>query len=99
VTKPGYVYILTNKPHGTLYTGVTSNLVQRVNWHRKGVVEGFTKRYNLKMLVYYERHDLVEDAILREKRIKEWKRAWKVRLIEENNPEWRDLYPEIASTY
>ena len=99
MTKPGYVYILTNKPHGTLYTGVTSKLVQRVYWHRKGVVEGFTKRYNLKKLVYFEKHDQIQDAILREKRIKEWKRAWKVRLIEENNPEWRDLYPEIASTY
>jgi putative endonuclease len=97
--KPGCVYILTNKPRGTLYTGVTSNLVQRVYWHRKGVVEGFTKRYNLKKLVYFEKHDQIQDAILREKRIKEWKRAWKVRLIEENNPEWRDLYPEIASTY
>ena len=99
MTKPGYVYILTNKPHGTLYTGVTSYLVQRVYRHRKCVVEGFTKRYNLKKLVYFEKHEQIQDAILREKRIKEWKRVWKVRLIEENNPEWRDLYPEIASTY
>lgn len=97
--KVGYVYLLTNKPHGVIYTGVTSNLIQRVYQHRKGMVEGFTKRYNLKMLVYFEKHDLVADAILREKRIKEWKRAWKVQLIEERNPEWRDLYPEIASSY
>jgi putative endonuclease len=63
------------------------------------VVEGFTKRYNLKKLVYFEKHEQIQDAILREKRIKEWKRVWKVELIEESNPEWRDLYPEIASTY
>ncbi|MEE4263502.1 MAG: hypothetical protein V2I56_12480 [Desulfobacteraceae bacterium] len=63
------------------------------------MVEGFTKRYNLKKLVYFEKHEQIQDAILREKRIKEWKRVWKVELIEESNPEWRDLYPEIASTY
>ena len=97
--KPGYVYLLTNKPHGVLYTGVTSDLIKRVYQHRKGMVEGFSRRYNLKLLVYFERHDRVQDAILREKRIKEWKRAWKVQLIEERNPGWRDLYPEIASTY
>jgi putative endonuclease len=99
MTKSGYVYLLTNKPHGVLYVGVTSDLVKRVYQHRAGLVEGFTKRYNLKRLVYYERHALVREAILREKRIKEWRRAWKVALIEKNNPDWRDLYPEIASTY
>lgn len=98
MTKQGYVYILTNRPQGTLYTGVTSDLVRRVYMHRKGVVAGFTKRYNLKKLVFYEKHEYIQDAIVREKRIKEWKRAWKVKLIEENNPEWRNLYSDIVSS-
>ena len=98
MTGQGYVYILTNRPHGTLYTGVTSDLVRRVYMHRKGVVAGFTKRYNLKKLVFYEKHEYIQDAIVREKRIKEWKRAWKVKLIEENNPDWRDLYSDIVSS-
>lgn len=98
MTKQGYVYILTNRQQGTLYTGVTSDLVRRVYMHRKGVVAGFTKRYNLKKLVFYEKHEYIQDAIVREKRIKEWKRAWKVKLIEENNPEWRNLYSDIVSS-
>ena len=90
MTKPGYVCMMTNKPDGTLYTGVTSDLIKRVYEHRTGAVGGFTKRYNLKILVYFEKHDPIRDAIVRERRIKEWKRAWKVRIIEERNPEWRD---------
>ena len=78
-----------------VYTGVTSDLVKRVWEHKEGVVEGFTKRYDVKRLVYYEVHENPEAAITREKRIKKWKRAWKIRLIEEDNPDWSDLYKEL----
>ena len=91
--------MMTNKPGGTLYTGVTADLVKRVFQHRTGAVRGFTKRYNLKILVFFEKHDHIRDAIVRERQVKEWKRAWKVRRIVESNPEWRDLYPGIASTF
>jgi putative endonuclease len=91
------VYILSNGKKGTLYTGVTSDLPQRIWQHRQGIVEGFTKKYSVHCLVYFERHERIEEAILREKQIKKLNRAWKVRLIEEGNPDWRDLYPEIAS--
>ena len=87
----GWVYILTNRPNGTLYIGVTRNLVQRMAQHRDDTFEGFTKKYGLKQLVYHERHDDIAAAIAREKRIKTWLRAWKVRLINVENPEWRDL--------
>ena len=90
------VYILANRRNGTLYVGVTSNLVQRVWQHREGCVDGFTKRYGVHRLVWYERHDDMESAIVREKRIKKWRRTWKLELIERANPEWRDLYPEIV---
>ena len=91
-----YVYVLANKPRGTLYVGVTSNLIQRV-WHHKGKqVEGFTKRYGVKFLVWYEQHENVEQAILREKQIKKWERLWKIELIESGNPEWNDLYETIV---
>ena len=93
--KGGWVYIMTNRPEGTLYVGVTSDLARRAWEHRDGVVEGFTKRYNLKRLVYAERHEEVERAIQREKRIKRWPRAWKVELIRTMNPTWADLYETL----
>jgi len=93
--KGGWIYILTNRPNGTLYVGVTADLARRVYEHREGLVEGFAKRYGLKRLVYIERHDDIRDAIRREKNIKNWRRAWKVRLILTNNPDWRDLYETL----
>lgn len=95
--KTGYVYILTNKPHGTLYIGVTSNLIQRIAQHRQKLVEGFTQKYALTQLVYYEVHETIEAAIHREKCMKEWKRNWKLRQIMEMNPDWRDLYEDILA--
>jgi len=86
------VYILANKTNGTLYIGVTSNLGRRVWEHRNHVVEGFTKRYGVDRLVWYEIHPTMESAILREKRLKDWQRAWKVKLIERSNPGWEDLF-------
>jgi putative endonuclease len=91
-----FVYILASKLGGTLYVGVTSNLVRRIFEHKSGVVEGFTERYRVHHLVYFEQFDDIENAIRREKRIKKWNRSWKVRLIEETNPNWTDLYPNIA---
>ena len=91
---PG-VYILASKPHGTLYVGVTSNLVQRIWQHKNDLVEGFTKRYGVHRLLWYEMHDSMENAIQREKAIKQWNRAWKIELIEKGNPTWRDSYHEI----
>ena len=88
------VYILASKPNGTLYVGVTSNLVQRVWQHKNDLVEGFSKRYSVHMLVWYEAHESMESAIMREKMLKRWKRAWKIRLIQEANPKWADLYDE-----
>lgn len=87
--------MVTNRKHGTLYIGVTSNLPKRIHEHRSNAVEGFTKQYSLHRLVYFEKLDDAENAILREKRIKEWKRAWKVQLIEKENPEWNDLFPTL----
>ena len=89
------VYILASKRNGTLYVGVTSSVVKR-NWeHRNELVDGFIKKYGVHRLVYYEVHAEMLEAIKREKQIKKWKRAWKLRLIEQGNPEWRDLWPEI----
>ncbi len=93
--KGGYLYILTNRPDGTLYVGVTSNLPQRMAQHRDGTFEGFTKKYGLKRLIYVERHDEIANAIAREKTIKGWRRAWKVRLITASNPDWRDLSADL----
>ncbi len=90
-----YVYILASSCNGTLYTGVTSDLVKRVHEHKSDLVDGFTKTYGVHTLVYYEAVDDVESAIAREKQIKRWKRAWKVELIEWANPDWRDLYPDL----
>jgi len=92
----GWVYMMASKPFGTLYTGVTSTLVARVFQHREGVFEGFTKRYGVGLLVYYEEHASITAAIQREKNIKHWPRAWKVALVQKVNPEWRDLCNEIA---
>ena len=91
-----WVYILASRPGGTLYIGVTNNLVRRVFEHREGLVPGFTKRYSVKMLVYYEAHDTTVAAIQREKNMKHWPREWKIDLILSMNPNWRDLYDEIA---
>ena len=90
------VYILSSKRNGTLYIGVTSDLVQRVWEHKSDFVEGFTKRYGVHSLVWYEVHGTMESAITREKALKRWKRAWKLELIEKSNPSWRDLYSEIV---
>jgi len=92
----GYIYIMASKPNGALYIGVTNDLVRRVWEHREGLAEGFTKRYNIKRLVYYEAHATVPLAIQREKTLKHWVRAWKLALIREFNPEWDDLWPVIA---
>ena len=89
------VYLLASKQNGTLYTGVTSNLLKRVWEHKNNVVEGFTKKYGVHTLVWYEVHETMESAIQREKTIKNWKRAWKIKVIEEMNPQWRDLYPDL----
>jgi putative endonuclease len=89
------VYILASKRNGSLYTGVTSNPVKRVWEHKSNLVDGFTKRYDVRMLVYFEQHADMTAAITREKQIKKWNRAWKLRLIEERNPEWKDLYEEL----
>ncbi len=92
-----WVYILASKLGGTLYIGMTNDLVRRVYEHRTGIVRGFTKQHEIHRLVYFEPHTDVEAAIHREKRLKRWNRAWKVRLIEELNPNWDDLYPQISS--
>ena len=91
MTKPGWVYLLASKRNGTLYLGVTSDLSVRVAQHRSGVVPGFARDYGCAILVWFERHDTIEDARLREWRMKKWKRAWKIELIERDNPQWRDL--------
>ncbi|MGH8110511.1 MAG: GIY-YIG nuclease family protein [Rhodanobacteraceae bacterium] len=90
------IYILASRPNGTLYVGVTSDLVKRVWEHRSDAVDGFTKRYGVHRLVYFEQFRSMIEAIEREKELKKWRRAWKVALIEEANPEWRDLWDEIS---
>jgi len=92
-----YTYILASKPRGTLYVGVTNNLVRRIWEHREDLQAGFTQKYGVHMLVWFEEHATIESAIRREKRLKHWNRAWKVDLIEKTNPEWRDLWDEIAT--
>ena len=96
-TRCYFVYILASRIGGALYIGITNDLVRRVWEHRSGAVEGFTKEYGISRLIYFEPFEEVENAIKREKRLKKWNRAWKIRLIEENNPNWDDLYPAIAS--
>jgi putative endonuclease len=94
--KEYFVYILASKRNGTLYIGVTNNLLKRVDEHKNNLVPGFTSKYGIHNLVYYERYSDTYDAIAREKRMKKWKRAWKLELIEKSNPEWRDLYNDLA---
>lgn len=89
-------YLLASHRNGTLYVGVTSNLLRRMYEHREGLIEGFTSDYGVHRLVWFERHSTMESAILREKRIKKWNRAWKIALIEEANPDWRDLTVEFG---
>ena len=91
-----YVYILASKRNGTLYIGVTNDLIRRVYEHKNGLIEGFTKKYSVKNLVYYEQTNDVREAILREKRLKKWNRDWKIKLIEKMNPDWKDLFNEIS---
>lgn len=93
------VYLLASKRNGTLYAGVTSNLIKRVWEHKNIQVEGFTSKYGVYTLVWYEIHETMESAIQREKAIKNWKRAWKIKIIEEMNPQWRDLYDDLNGTY
>jgi putative endonuclease len=90
------VYLLASRKYGTLYTGVTSNLMQRLYQHRDEVIRGFTSQHNIKMLVWFEQHGTMETAILREKRIKKWNRQWKIDLIEAENPDWRDLAVDLG---
>jgi putative endonuclease len=92
------VYILCSGPNGVLYVGVRSDIWGRMSEHKQGLFEGFTKKYGIKTLVYYEFFDSMDEAIMREKRIKEWQRAWKIRLIRDNNPEWADLFDLSTNT-
>jgi putative endonuclease len=92
-----YVYLLTSKPYGTLYVGMTSDLARRVWEHKTKVVAGFTARYGVDRLVWFEIHASAEAAIRREKQIKEWRRDWKINLIERDNPRWIDLYPSLSA--
>ncbi|GAA6199527.1 GIY-YIG nuclease family protein [Aquicoccus sp. SU-CL01552] len=91
-----YVYLVTNRPHGTLYCGVTNDLLRRLWEHRSGHADGFTRRYRCRRLVWFEHHTEIGEAILREKRIKKWRRAWKDALIQARNPDWSDLAPSIG---
>jgi len=86
---------MASKRYGTIYIGVTADLIKRVWEHKNNLVDGFTKKYGVHILVYYQQFEDIEAAILEEKRLKKWKRDWKIRLIEQNNPEWRDLYTDI----
>jgi len=93
--KKGYVYILASRRNGTLYVGVTSDLVKRIEEHKQKLVDGFTKKYEITRLVYYEAFEDIRDAVIRERQIKEWKRKWKTALIQLVNPYWRDLYEDL----
>ena len=95
--KPSYIYILASARYGTLYTGVTANLIKRTWLHKNDISAGFTKTYGVHMLVWYETYTSIVEAITREKQLKHWKRVWKIKLISTHNPEWRDLYDEICS--
>ena len=97
MNKQGYVYILTNKPRGTLYIGVTSDLIKRIYQHKEKLVSRFTQKYELDQLVYFEVVESIESAIVREKQMKAWKRDWKIQLVEENNNEWVDLYKSLLN--
>lgn len=95
--KQFYVYIMTSKRNWTMYTGVTSDLIKRMYEHKNGLVEGFTKKYGVHFLVWYELHQAADTAFKREKQIKEWNRSWKLELIEKGNPEWHDLYCDLVN--
>jgi putative endonuclease len=90
-----YVYVLASNKSGTLYIGITNDLKRRVGEHKEGLIEGFTKKYNIRKLVYFEIYNDINEAMLREKRLKKWNRSWKIRLIEEMNPKWNDLYTDF----
>ena len=94
--KQSFVYMLASRPYGTLYIGVTSDLIKRVWQHKEGFVQGFTQKYKVKNLVWYEIHTDIVEAITREKQIKEWRRDWKIKLIQSTNPGWQGLYPTLA---
>ncbi|MBL8573757.1 MAG: GIY-YIG nuclease family protein [Hyphomicrobiaceae bacterium] len=94
--KGGFCYLMTNRRHGTLYTGVTANIGARAHQHRTGAIAGFTRTHQLTRLVWYERFDDIQSAIARESAIKNWKREWKIQLIEATNPDWRDLFDELG---
>lgn len=91
-----YVYILASKRNGTLYIGVTNNIIRRVFEHKNDLIDGFTKKYGVHRLVYYEQTEDIRSAIQREKRLKKWNRQWKIKLIEKHNPDWKDLYDGLA---
>jgi putative endonuclease len=93
------VYILASKRHGTLYVGVSSDLCSRIAQHKEGIIPGFTRKYGVKMLVWYELQGSMEEAIKREKQLKEWQRGWKIELIERLNPTWRDLFEETCGAW
>ncbi|MBU1026534.1 MAG: GIY-YIG nuclease family protein [Candidatus Margulisbacteria bacterium] len=93
--KTYYIYILASKRNGTLYIGVTNNLERRIYEHKNGLIKGFTKKYNVNQLVYFEEYTDVKEALIREKRLKKWNRSWKIDLIEKSNPEWKDLSEEF----
>jgi putative endonuclease len=93
--KTSYVYMLASARYGTLYLGVTSDLIKRISQHREGLADGFTKKYGIKQLVWFEIHAEIVSAITREKQLKKWNRAWKIELIQKENPYWRDLYEDL----
>lgn len=95
VVKQPAIYVLTNRPNGVQYVGVTSDLIKRIWQHRADVVEGFSRRYRLHVLVYFEQYESMIEAIAREKELKKWRRDWKLALIEKANPQWRDLWPDL----
>lgn len=94
--KTSYVYMLASERYGSLYIGVTSNLIGRVREHREGVADGFTKKHGIKLLVWFEIHSDIIAAITREKQLKKWRRSWKIALIQQGNPGWRDLYQDVV---
>ncbi|MFZ2029466.1 MAG: GIY-YIG nuclease family protein [Vitreimonas sp.] len=91
------VYIMASKRNGTLYLGVTDNLIRRAHQHREGLIDGFSKKYRCKLLVWYEQHTEISAAIAREKNMKKWRREWKLNVIEKTNPQWRDLYDDFSN--
>ena len=95
MTRTGYVYLMASRRNGTLYLGVTSDLIRRTHQHRTGAIDGFSKEYGCTTLVWFEAHDDIQDARARERQLKKWKRAWKLELIEQGNPQWTDLYETL----